>query len=469
MRIADQIAPTGRVVSPAVTAVVLLLAPTLVPAAIAGDIDFQFDDPVVISFDNNQWPSHMAAADLNGDGHVDIVVAGRNNDGIMYILQGNGDGTFAEPEPFELVTQTDWVTIADLNGDGHFDLAFAMRSQRGRVGVLFGDSSGVFDGKSAVYYSVGRVTQCVIAADLNNNGHLDLVTANYSSNTIRVLYNNGDGVFATGAPIVIDRFVAGIVGPNQLQAADLNADGFTDVILTSIGSSRVTILLNTGDGTFHRPTTRRPPPDSEGIGIGLSNSVIADMNNNGEPDIVVPTISLSTAQHFVIYPNQGDGAFADSTNAFASSTLATNWSVAAADFDGDGRLDLAFGLALPGRLTLVRNTTDGESYSFAPPEVVASVGSFVRFVLPVDLDDDGAVDLVYTDFSNHQVRIQRNLTPQGGGGVAAIDPPARTAGTASQRERRLKGPADNLVDLTGDGIVNGADGAVMLNNEGDTP
>src|SRR5690606_16123651 len=119
------------------------------------------------------FPNDVVLADMDDNGTLDIVVAGRNNDGFGYILFGQGGGAFGEPVPVDLGTQGNAVVVEDLDGDGDLDLAFSVRSHLGRVAVLFNSGGAVFPGPP-VYYRTARLTEGLGSCDIDDDGDIDL-------------------------------------------------------------------------------------------------------------------------------------------------------------------------------------------------------------------------------------------------------------------------------------------------------
>ncbi len=205
--------------------------------------------------------------DFNKDGKLDAIVGGQ-------ILFGNGDGTFRAT--FNFVGAS---LAADLNGDGNLDLVTA---GTGTVLVQLGNGDGTF--QAAVKYTI-RNTAVLALGDLNGDGKPDIVAiaepfvrgaANQVlSGNIAVLLNNGDGTFQ---PAVIYS-----VAPNLTAVAlgDFNGDGNMDLAVTSASSSigAVTVLLGNGDGTLRNALT---------YGVGTPTALaVGDLNGDGKPDLAM--------------------------------------------------------------------------------------------------------------------------------------------------------------------------------------
>jgi hypothetical protein len=113
----------------------------------------------------------VAIADFNGDGKLDLALAGQTPGGdfLVSILFGNGNGTFEAPQTFTMPSRPSFVATADLNGDGHADLVVA--DQNG-LSVFLGNGNGTF--QAPTLYSVGISSPSIVIADLNNDKRLDL-------------------------------------------------------------------------------------------------------------------------------------------------------------------------------------------------------------------------------------------------------------------------------------------------------
>jgi FG-GAP-like repeat len=241
--------------------------------------------------------------------------------------------------------------VGDLNGDGKPDIA-ETDSGAGTVIVMFNDGTGRPVISKA--YAVGAGVGAVAAADLNGDGRPDLIVTNASSNNVSILLNLGGGLFG-GAT----NFAAGL-GPADISVADLNGDGKTDLVIAGSGSNangRLSVLLGDGSGSFAYA------PNSPIIIAGQANdAVVADFNSDGKLDVVLATLTSGYLELL------GDG-----TGQLATPVQISNISgfgVATAEFDGDGKADLAIS-TFNGVGILKGNGSGG----FSAPVITAHAGS----------------------------------------------------------------------------------------------
>ena len=167
---------------------------------------------------NNPW--HLAAADLDGDGKPDLVVA-NSGSATVGVLMGTGDGAFRAAVTYAVGATPVGVAVGDLDGDGRLDLVVA-NATPGTVSVLRGLGDGTFAAR--VDYAAGSTPYRPALADLDGDGDLDLaVPNNLGSGTLSVLRNNGDGTFAARVAYAVGN------SPYQAIAADLDGDGDLDL------------------------------------------------------------------------------------------------------------------------------------------------------------------------------------------------------------------------------------------------
>ena len=267
-------------------------------------------------------PTAGGTGDFNNDGKPDLAIATALTDSIEIRL-GNGDGTFtvAPGSPILGVGTIPCVdpnqasncsiTVGDFNHDGNADLAeTAMFTEQGNVisntvVVLLGHGDGTFTQASGSPITVGTFPQAVRAGDFNRDGLLDLAVANAKDNTVSILLGNGDGTFT---PATGSPFATGGF-PFFLAVSDFNGDGSLDLAVSNQGDSTLTILLGNGDGTFTQPAGS-PIPN---INYNPGAVVAADFNGDGRVDLAVTAFTAVSPSPFgtvVVLLGNGDGTFA---------------------------------------------------------------------------------------------------------------------------------------------------------------
>lgn len=326
----------------------------------------------------------VAVSDVNGDGKPDLLVGNYCDNstdcpnGTLGVLQGNGDGTFHAVAAHDLGVDVNSIAVADVNGDGTRDLVAVAGNS---VSVLIGRGDGTF--QPAVSYSAGPCGTAVSVAvsDVNGDGKPDLLVANLYNCTINtlgtvgVLLGNGDGTFQAAVD-----YSSGAQSATFVAVSDVNGDGRLDLLVANqcgvndCTSGTVSVLLGNGDGTFQTAVTYGPG------GQFSSQVVVADVNRDGKPDLLVANESS-----VAVLLGNGDGTFQAATVTNTPAALDSGFgSLAVADFNGDGKLDVVSG---PVGVLLVGNG-DG---TFQSPMELGAAGSPIAVA---DLNNDGKPDLV---------------------------------------------------------------------------
>jgi FG-GAP-like repeat/Abnormal spindle-like microcephaly-assoc'd, ASPM-SPD-2-Hydin/FG-GAP repeat len=276
-----------------------------------------FNHTATLEGANRQNPESSAAGDFNGDGKPDLVTIIECpypcSTGTIAIWLNDGNGTFSAGSPVTFGGFPSWVRVEDFNRDGKPDLAVGGydTNSTGTISLLLGNGDGTFTPGSIL--KLRAVPYSVSVADLNGDGNLDLILGQYLDSSISVLLGKGDGTFDVGATVAVD--------PNGyffgLPVGDFNGDGKLDVVAGNV------VLLGNGDGTFSvKPT---------GL-YGFKEGVVLDVNGDGQLDLVATDFGGGVA----MYQGNGDGTFtyANSYPTNVSSALAVG------DFNGDGKLDV---------------------------------------------------------------------------------------------------------------------------------
>ena len=363
---------------------------------------------------SNNIPYSVFAADIDGDGDVDVFSASYGYSGSTSSVafhENLGDGTFADPVT---LSQSDGATAVkgiDIDGDGTLDGVVYAAQTDNTVGFnLFDDASGVFLPQQTISSDVSGVRD-VIATDVDGDGFDDVVTAALASDSVVWFRNNGDGTIATTPNVIVDTSSADIIdasfNPNSLFAADLDGQNGIDIVVSSndlLGDGVVAALLNNGDGTF----------DTNNISVISTNPVNptsvsgGDFDGDGDVDVVVAS---SGSDEVIVYANNGDGTFATG-GILNTASGETAYSVYAADLDGDGDLDIAaasFGDgATTGDVSVFENLGNG---SFSQESVVADVVG-ANFVFAADIDGDELLELLVSSYTNQDFVYFENTSAE---------------------------------------------------------
>jgi hypothetical protein len=345
------------------------------------------------NYTTDDSPASLAIADLNGDGKPDVVSANDLSDTVSVLLN-RGDGSFAARKDYETASPPDQVAIADLNGDGAPDLT---TNGDQSVSVLLNRGNGDFDAKRD--YATGGSPSLAVT-DLNSDGNLDFVTANAASKTVSVLLNRGDGSFESKHDYATGK------DPGAPAVADLNADGKPDIVTANTAS--VSVLLNLGDGslqTHHDYATCAPCfPDTAHSGSGSFAVVVADLNQDGKPDLATRNIDErrdgSSGGTVSVFLNKGGGTF-KAQHSYRTGRMYrvdsdAAWWLAVSDVNGDGKPDLATANGVNGVSILLNRgnaTFDSrlEYRLWKNPDDSASSAAIA------DLSGDGKPDVVAAD------------------------------------------------------------------------
>ncbi len=367
--------------------------------------------------------------------------------------------TFSTPGvPFPAGPGPNAIAVGDFNGDGKVDVAIANvldGAGTGTVRVVLGDGHGGFTAALGSPFSVGNNPWSIAVGDFNRDGKPDLAVANDGAanqqpDSISIFLGDGRGGFtpAPGSPIALPPNT----GPLSLAVADFNADGKLDLVSANLHNNTVSVFLGNGDGTFALAA-------GSPIAVPISpwSVAVADFNGDGKPDIAVGSYCCGVAVLL------GDGA-GHLTSAAGSPFSAgpMPFSIAIGDFNGDGKPDLAVGNwsgyqnspgdpGWFGNVTILLNDGAG---SFTPANNGRfDVGRYVGSVVVADFNQDGRLDIVALTANDMQCSL---LLGDGRGGFT------NTSGPFAVPDF-LSAAAVADVDRDGTPDVVTSNGSVLLN------
>jgi Bacterial Ig-like domain (group 3)/FG-GAP-like repeat len=366
-----------------------------------------------------------ALGDVNGDGKPDLVfvgngltaqntgasMAGQSPFPVYFVALGNGDGTFQTPKPyafpqvapaqgFDNLLTVSSLQIADFNKDGHADLIFFYNDQAGGTGVnpylqgfvvLAGAGNGTFSTTSTLTNTYGstsapataKTDQITNIADLNGDGVPDLlvVVPSFSVSTgattqLQVFLGKGDGTFLTPTAVTVAANVYGIP-----VLADLNGDGKDDLVfLTEDSSSQAgfAVALGNGSGTFGSATISKLTGGDANRSSGLA---AADFDGDGKIDLAL----IENSGFSGIFYGKGDGTFTSVplSNFIVPKdliNLSAGAPAVAADFNKDGKPDILAGnVVFLSQAAPVVSTPTATSTALVASAATITAGSSVTF------------------------------------------------------------------------------------------
>jgi len=314
----------------------------------------------------------VAVGDLDRNGMDDLVNIDAQGNINVVLCYADGSFSVTTYSPGDLV-QPSSVAVADVNGDGWPDVIVTDASDAGHgVHVLLNNGDGTLAAE-VVYASGpsgGPGPQAVAVVDVNGDGFPDIVTANGTAGNVSVLLNTGKGTFSTAL-----QYPAG-ANAVAVAAADLNGDGKPDIVTADLSDNSVAVLLNNGDGGFAAPV-------EQAVGSGPVAVTLSDVNNDGHQDIIVAD---QNDNNIAVLLGKGDGTFV--APVFYQTGLLPSWITAQA-MSGSGLPDIVTDNYSDGSVSVFTNKGNG-NFSQAQ-QVYPAYGSDDTVVMPVSGSSTPAV------------------------------------------------------------------------------
>ncbi|MBS1793564.1 MAG: VCBS repeat-containing protein [Acidobacteria bacterium] len=405
----------------------------------AGTVSFA----AVVSYTVGSQPFGVAVGDLDGDGKPEIVTG--NNLQTVSVLRNTSTSTvsFAPKADFQggpfNNSRPGSVVITDLTADGKPEIALANMMAE-TITVLRNTSSGTGSISLAapVNFDTGYAPNFMVGSDFDGDGKVDLATSNYNGNTVSVLRNNGSGgtvSFESRREFGVGRLAA------SLASSDFDGDGRIDLAVTNSKTGGVSFLKNKSIAAGFIQFNARPEFGIGAFGKNPFSIAASDFDNDGKKDLLTANNSNSISILRNVGTNAGIVKFSQNIDFPAAGGASPYWGEAR-DLDGDGKNDVVIANSNLSSISVFRNTSAGlGSINFAA-RIDFAVGGGPRFVTTGDFDNDGKFDVAVVNYSSNSVSILRNT----GSGPGTISLAAPIVLTVNSNPTFLA-----VTDLDGDG------------------
>jgi len=386
-------------------------------------------------------PAAVAFADTNGDGLNDLITANLRTQEVTVNLN-NGHGSYGTKISSPLLgTTMTGMTIGDWNLDGKVDVAVIAGSLNTMVTML-GDGAGHFG--TPVQYTVGTYPKQVVSADFDRDGKPDLAVVNNTSANIQIWRGDGAGGFSLTTTLSTG---SGSL-PQGLIAGDLDNDSDADLVVCDYGTDKVGVYLNNGSGSFGGPTLLSP-------GFGPRAAILADVNNDGKPDLFVTLSKVSGVGQAATLLGNGAGGFGSPS---VVNTGPVPNTAAVGDFNGDLNIDLVTVNLTGNSLSVLQNI--GAGAFLLGGKVTLASGAYPQAVAVADFNRDGKPDVASAN------QALGNVSVAYGDGAGGFSPPGAAVRTGTTPTAMVTGDynRDGIPDLVT--ANNGTDDLTYLQGSG---
>lgn len=405
------------------------------------------------------YESSVAFADVDGDGDNDVLITGRGSSSERIAkLYTNDGGSFTEVvgTPFEGVAYGS-IAFSDIDGDGDNDLLITGdKSFSEPIAKLYTNDGGSFTEVAGTPFDGVSFSSSIAFSDVDSDGDNDVIITgrNGSFEKIAKLYTNVEGSFTEAAGTPFEG-----VYKSSVAFSDVDSDGDNDVLITGWNGSneRVAKLYTNEEGSF---------TDATGLpfrGVRSSSVAFSDVDGDGDQDVLITGINLSSGPIAKLYTNNGARFTEVGGNPFEGVWVG---SVAFSDVDGDGDQDLLItGQNRSSEPTAKLYSNNEGSFTEVADTPFEGVRQSSIAFSDVDGDDDN--DVLITGWNSSLEPTAKLYTNDGGSFTEAVDTPFASVGASSVAFSDVDGDGDDDVLITGrNGNGSSESTAKLYSNDG---
>jgi hypothetical protein len=342
--------------------------------------------PDVIHYKAGSGARSVIAVDLNRDGTLDLVTANAAANSIS-VLTGVGNGTFQAAKSVAVIGKAPFaLAVGRFNADDYSDVA-TVDLESGGITVLLNDGSGALLASSSLEVGGGPVS--IEAADLDGDGFDDLIAVNSTTDSIDAFLNLGGRGFG---PRV--RYATGASSPRGVAFLDVNRDGSLDVAAANSRGASVSVFRNNGKGVLAAPALYTTAAGPQAV-------CAADFDKDGWPDLATANVESGTVS---VLRNHHDGSFEAAKTYDARGAQ----DIRAADVNGDGAPDLVVSQPDRDSVAVLLNQGDG---TFSSAFELPIGGIHPTGVRVADLNGDGTLDLISVNEGSSDLSVLLSGVP----------------------------------------------------------